>query len=429
MVSGTGGPDAPARPKATDPCMPLLTWIMLAALATVVGTTALSLANLRRYRWRTFFDTSDLPDTSDTPTGPHAAADSLVSICIPARDEQHNIETCVRSLLAQDWPRLEVLVYDDQSTDRTPAILSRLADQDERVKLVPTRPLPEGWNGKQHACWLMGQAASGSWLLFTDADVRFEPGCIRAAATEAEARNLALLSTFPRQIVKSLGEALLIPMIFFLLFSYLPMGRMRRTRDPSASAGCGQFLFVRADAYAASGGHAAFKDSMHDGIMMPRAMRRAGLATDLFDGTSLCSVRMYHGWTDTWRGFAKNAYEGLGSVALLAFLTLLHILAHILPWLVVIAAGLLIISGRDGDWPLGLADPRAALFAILAIVIAIAQRAVLVERFRHPMWLALAHPICVVLMTAVQWHSFVLHLMGRRAWRGRTQGRPGVAGG
>lgn len=410
----------PPPPPQSLP-MSILAWIMLGSLATVAFTGGLSILNLRRYRRRFAL-------AAPASTTPIEAP--LISVCIPARNEEANIEACIRSLLAQDWPNLEVLVYDDQSTDQTPAILARLAAADARVRRVPTHPLPDAWNGKQHACWRMSQSAVGPWMLFTDADVRFEPTCISIAIREATARadrHVALLSTFPRQIVGSPAEALLVPMIFFLLFSYLPMGRMRRTWDASASAGCGQFLLVRADAYAASQGHAAFKDSMHDGIKMPRAVRRAGFSTDLFDATDLCSVRMYRGLASTWRGFAKNAYEGLGSIALLAFITVLHALAHVLPWLVVATSTLLLATGRTGAWPMGLSDPRASLFALLAITFALAQRAVLAVAFRHPLWIVPAHPLGVTLMTAVQWHSLVLHLRGQRAWKGRVQNRAETA--
>ncbi|MCA9288575.1 MAG: glycosyltransferase [Phycisphaerales bacterium] len=404
--------------------MSVLAWIMLGAVLAVGGSAALSVANLRRYRRNAPASEPNeaVAASTQSPDAP------LVSVCVPARNEEANIGACVRSLLAQDMRAIEVVVYDDQSTDATPGILAGLAAEDPRVRLAQTSPLPGGWNGKQHACWRMSAAACGRWLLFTDADMRFEPACLRTALEQGAARGVGLLSTFPRQIVGSIGEALLVPMIFFLLFSYLPMGRMRRTRDPSASAGCGQFLLVRRDAYEAAGTHEAFKDSMHDGIMMPRAVRRAGFATDLFDATGLCSVRMYRGLGQTWRGFAKNAYEGLGSVGLLVFLTVLHVLGHVLPWLVVIGAGVLLVSGPTGAWPLGLGDPWAGLLALLAIAIAVAQRAMLAVAFRHPIWIAVVHPVGVAMMTLVQWHSFALHITGRRAWRGRVQGRASVAG-
>lgn len=390
-----------------------IAWILLGSLGVCVITLAMTVLNLSRFR-----RAPDAPAPEDAP---------LVSVCIPARDEEANIEACVRSLLASDWPSLEVLVYDDQSTDATPRILARLAREDARVKLTPTAALPPGWNGKQHACDRMGRSAGGRWLLFTDADVRFEPSAVRRAMSAAvsppprgaPAAPLGLVSTFPRQLTGSLGEALLIPMIFFILMSYLPMGRMRRSLSPGASAGCGQFLLVRRDAYLQAGGHASFKDSMHDGIKLPRAVRRAGFRTDLFDGTDLCSVRMYRGMVATWRGFAKNAFEGLGSVALLVFITALHLLGHVLPWAAAVAMIAITASPLDAC-PIGLDTTWPRIFGLGAVGLAIVQRSLLAARFRQPLVCVVLHPLGVLAMTAVQWHSLYLHLTGRRAWRGRT---------
>ena len=332
----------------------------------------------------------------------------LVSVCIPARDEEANIEACVRSLLASEHAAIEVLVYDDESTDRTPEILRSLMAEDDRVRTVPTVPLPAGWNGKQHGCHRMSEAARGAWLLFTDADVRFEPGAVGAGVAYAERAGVDLVSTFPRQIVRTLGELMTVPSIFFVLFSYLPFPRMRNTTDPAAAAGCGQFLFVRTPTYRAVGGHTVCFDSMHDGIKLPRAFRAAGHKTDLFDGTDLCAVRMYRGLGESWRGFAKNAYEGLGSVGLLVFLTVFHLVAHIGPWA---AMAWVILSG--------VRTPATPLL-IVAVVASASQRVMLARRFRHTILLAVLHPVTVAMMVAIQWHSFVKHLRGTRAWRGRS---------
>jgi hypothetical protein len=399
-----------------------MSWILLGACGVCLLTLTMTVLNLRRYR-----RAPDAPAPADAP---------LVSVCIPARNEEANIEACVRSLLGGDWPpqRLEVLVYDDQSTDATGRILANLAREDARVRLTPGAPLPPGWNGKQHACDRMGRAAGGEWLLFTDADVRFERDAVRrgmGAALAPAPRGspnapLGLVSTFPRQITRSFGETLLVPMIFFILMSYLPMRRMRRSLSPGASAGCGQFLLVRRDAYLAAGGHAAFKDSMHDGIKLPRAVRRSGFRTDLFDGTSLCSVRMYTGFAATWRGFAKNAFEGLGSVALLVFLTALHLVGHVLPWIAVVA--ILVIAGSPlQTCPVGFDTLWPQILAPVAVVLSVIQRALLARRFGQQRWCVALHPLGVLAMTAVQWHSLALHVTGRRAWRGRTLGAAGDA--
>ena len=338
-----------------------------------------------------------------------------VTVCVPARNEEDNIEACVRSILASDplgnGADIEVLVYDDGSTDRTTQILASLAEQDARVRACPTEPLPAGWNGKQHACWQMSRNARAPIMLFTDADVRFEPPAVGSALAAREALDAGMLSTFPRQITGTLSEKLVVPMIFFILFSYLPFVRMRTSMDPGTSAACGQFIMLTREAYDASGGHEAAGNSMHEGVKLPRRVCKAGHKTDLFDGTDLCSVRMYRGLGETWRGFAKNAYEGLGSPIVLVVFTLMHLLGHLVPPAVLIAAAL----GADiGRVPIALAGA--------AVVLALIERLILARRMRTSILGALLHPVGVLLMTIIQWHSLYLHVTGKRSWRGRTAG-------
>ena len=382
---------------------------MIGAVVICAGSLVMTLINLGYYCNARGGARGRAPAPRGGPSGVENTP--LVSVCIPARDEEANIEACVLAVLSSDWPALEVLVYDDQSTDATPRIIERLIEQDPRVRRAPTSALPPVWVGKQWACQQLGRAARGEWLVFTDADVRFEPTCVRAALDAARALDADLISTFPRQITATLAERLLVPMIHFILFSYLPMGQMRGSNSPSASAGCGQFLCVRRGAYESAGGHAAWRDSMHDGIRMPRAVRRAGFHSDLFDGTRHLSCRMYRGFVQTWRGFAKNAYEGLGSVGLLLFLTVLHVVGHVLPWIVL--PGAVLVESWRGP---------ILLLAAAAVVLALAQRLVLARRFEQDLIGAALHPLAVLMMTAVQWHSFALARLGRRAWKGRASG-------
>jgi len=378
-----------------------MTLLLTVALLSALLALLLGIANLARYRpppeWH------PQPDDANGP---------LISVCVPARNEAGNLDPCVRSLLAQQGVQLEVLVYDDQSDDETPRILHRLVTEDSRVRRVPTVALPEGWNGKQWGCDRMGRAARGEWLLFTDADVRFEAQCLVRTLAEAKRSAAACVSTFPRQVTGSLGEALLVPLIHFVLLSYLPIGRMRATLDPATSAGCGQFLFVQRDAWLAIGGHGAFPGSMHDGIKLPRALRRGGFRTDLFDGTELVRCRMYQGMSAVWRGFTKNAYEGLGSPVLLVLFTLLHLIGHVVPWVVVLWA---VVNG---------ATPWQWILALAAISAALLERALLARRFKQSWLSVLLHPVGMTLMTLVQWWSAWLHVSGRRTWRGRVATSP-----
>ncbi|XHC26868.1 MAG: glycosyltransferase [Phycisphaerales bacterium] len=351
-----------------------------------------------------------------------ARASLPLSVCIPARNEAANIEACVRSVLGGGVEELRVYVYDDQSEDETPSILKQLTAEEPRLRIVPTQPMPSGWCGKQHACWRLAQAAiagSGNdgWMLFIDADVRIAPNGLRrtlAHATECDRDGeLGLLSTFPRQVTRSVGEALLVTSIFFILLSYLPFGRMRRTLDPAASAACGQFMLVKQSCYTAFGGHESLKDSMHDGVKMPRLARRHGYRTDLFDGPDVASCRMYKGFGAAWRGFAKNAYEGLGSPVLLLILTMLHFVGHILPPVLFAASITISTTSESVPWIAVVASGGATLLGI-------GQRLVIATREQHTAKVAPLHALGVLIMTAVQWWSLYLHLTGRRSWRGRT---------
>jgi glycosyltransferase involved in cell wall biosynthesis len=347
-----------------------------------------------------------------------------VAVCIPARNERENIEACVRSVLASREVDVRAYVYDDESTDGTGEILARLAAEDTRVVVVPRRALPTGWNGKQHACFRMAEHGLAydpalEWFLFTDADVRFEPDAVARALGFAQRANAALVSTVPREVTGSVGEMLLIPLIHFVLMGYLPFGRMRATLDPAASAACGQFILVSRTAYRASGGHEGFRDSMHDGVKFPRAVRRAGLRTDLYDGTESVSCHMYRGFSQTWRGFAKNAFEGLGSLGLLIFITVWHVLGHLLPWVVIAAAATQMLTQSDASRE----RPQTALvLAVLAVASGLLYRVLLAARFRQS-WLNVPlHPISIAMLTAVQWWSLWLDRTGRRGWKGRVAG-------
>ena len=240
--------------------------ISLAAMAVLPGFI-LGWINLRRYR---VAPRSGVP----SPTS--------ITVCIPARNEEENIEACIRSALAagdvSGAPELRVLVYDDQSEDETPRILEGLCAEDHRVSTVPTREPPAGWNGKQHACERMGRAAETEWLLFTDADVRFAPDMLRRSMLAREKLDAELISTVPREITRTIGEMLLIPLINWVLLCYLPFGMMRRTLMPSASAAIGQVIICRRSAWEEAGGHAAFRDSRHDGVKMPVPSARPVIA-------------------------------------------------------------------------------------------------------------------------------------------------------
>lgn len=375
--------------------MTLLTFLAIAGAILAMIPAATLFRNLALYR----------PASTST-----AAARPAVSVLIPARDEEAAIEAAVTAALASRGVDVEVVVMDDHSEDRTADIVRKLATSDPRVRLESAPPLPAGWCGKQHACYALSRAAKHPLLAFIDADVRLAPDGLARAAAFLEQSGADLVSGVPRQVTGTFLEKLLIPLIHFVLLGFLPIGRMRASRNPAYGAGCGQFFLACRQAYDRAGGHPAIRASLHDGVTLPRAFRRAGLATDLFDATSDADCRMYRSNGQTWRGLAKNATEGMASPAAIVPWTILLFGGQILP------LALLLEMSAAGHWPM------AALVSCgIGVVALFGSRIALAKRFRQSWLSVVLHPLGVLLLLAIQWQALALKLLRRpAAWRGRV---------
>jgi hypothetical protein len=357
----------------------MLAWI---ALALSAGPLGLLLDNLRRYR---------------TP----AEADGLprLSVLIPARNEEANIGEAVACVLASRGVELELIVMDDGSTDATPRILASIGDR--RLRVATGTPLPSGWSGKQHACAGLARLAREKLLVFVDADVRLAPDALSRMAGFMQREDVALASGFPRQITRSWSEVLLLPLIYFLLLGFLPMARMRRSAAISLGAGCGQLFIARAEAYRAAGGHGAICASLHDGVTLPRAFRRAGYMTGLFDASRFAVCRMYADAGQVWEGLTKNATEGMAKPVALPVWTAILAGGGVLPFV------LMLLS------PSGVAG--AACGCVLL------ARLILAARFQQSVVSALLHPLGVAALLVLQWAALLRAAAGRPAtWRGRA---------
>jgi len=261
-----------------------------------------------------------------------------ISVLIPARNEATSIRAAVEAALNSRAVTLEVIVMDDDSVDATATIVRQLAAEDHRVRLEYAPPLPEGWCGKQPACATLARHASHSLLVFVYADVRLSPDGFARMAAFLRTSRADLISSVPHQETVTLGEKLLIPLIHFLLLGFLPLHRMRQSLHPIYGSGCGQLSMARRKAYMTSGGHAAIRTSLHDGITLPRAFRRAGFMTDLVEATDIAACRMYRSWPEVWSRLAKNAGEGLAAPATLVPATLLLLGGQVLPVICLLGA-------------------------------------------------------------------------------------------
>ncbi len=330
-----------------------------------------------------------------------------VSVLIPARDEEQSIEAAVESVLASTNVDLELLVLDDGSADRTAALVDAIHQRDPRVSVSPAPALPAGWNGKQHACAELGRLARFDDLCFLDADVRLAPEALEHLLAAMHEGGCDLVTGFPFEETATWLEQLLIPLIHFVLLSYLPLPGLRKLpRVPSLAAGCGQIMVVRREAYRVSGGHGAIRETMHDGILLPKLFREHGFATDLFDLTDLARCRMYRNAGEVWRGLGKNATEGMATPTRILPFTIMLFFGQVLPaaWCVTAA-----VTHAPLLWP------------CVAVLAGYVPRAIAMVRFRQSLFGAIFHPVGIAALLVLQWYSLARKMLGRQAvWKERV---------
>jgi Glycosyl transferase family 2 len=336
---------------------------------------------------------------------------TAVSVLIPARNEERVIGPSLASLLASRGVEIEIVVLDDASTDRTAEIVRSFAEKDARVRLRTSAPLPGGWNGKQHACYALAQAARSDVLCFLDADVRLAPEALASMNAFLLRSGSDLVSGFPRQETETPLECLLLPLIHFVLLSYLPLAGMRALPAPGFAAGCGQFLMVRRDAYRKSGGHSEIRATMHDGLLLPQLFRRHGLRTDIADLTYLATCRMYHNASEVWRGLAKNATEGMAAPARILPFTFVLFCGQVLPLLLAISVVITPASYSHGA--------RSLILAALAA--SFIPRLLSVWKYRQSLFSALLHPLGVTVLLLIQWYALLRKIAGQQVtWKERA---------
>ncbi len=227
------------------------------------------------------------------PTNPTSTSiPPSISILVPARNEAHCIEACLRSLLAQTYPQLEILVLNDNSTDNTAAIVQRIIDEPPatktgRLRLLEGQPLPVGWVGKNFACQQLAQQAQGDYLLFTDADTVHEPELTAAVLTCMQHFDVKLLTAQPEFVLGSFGERLILPLLNFTIMTLLPVALVRLRPEASLATGNGQLLCFHRTAYEAIGGHTSVKEKILEDVLLARAVKAAGYRMIFVDALEL----------------------------------------------------------------------------------------------------------------------------------------------
>ena len=336
-----------------------------------------------------------------------------VSVIVPARDERRNIARCAESILTSAYPALEVIVVDDHSADGTGDIARAIATRDDRLRVIESPPLPDGWFGKQWACAAGVMVSSGDLLCFTDADTEHSRELVTRAVNAMRSRQADLLSVAGVQELRGFWERVVQPQVFLQLTARYgnteSIARARRAEDVIAN---GQFLLVRRDAYEAVGGHAAVREKVAEDLALAQRFFRAGKRVAFTLGPTYLSTHMYASLAEIVRGWRKNMYAG-GQYALpqrIRFLLPIALLAvplSTLAPLVTLALSLLGVIGT-GWLPWSSFAVAATLFWWL----------VLYGIGKQPRWYAFTYPLGALILLYIAVGAII---RGERvSWKGRT---------
>jgi len=349
---------------------------------------------------------------------PAPTAAPLISICIPARNEENNIRNSVESALGQDYPNIEVIVLDDRSTDSTLTQLAEIAARDSRLVPINGTDLPAGWAGKPFALFQASAAARGEWLCFVDADTFLAPQAISSCYAKALETEADMFTTMNEQILGSFWEKVIMPLVMTALsVGFSP----RKVNDPTTrdAIANGQFIMIRRTVYDAIGGHEKVKDQIVEDKAISEQVKWNGHHLVVADGSQVIRTRMYTNLPSMWEGWTKNIYLGLRDHPSMLMLgafgaTLALIAALFLPIWPLLGINWYLNGGK---W-LAVAVTIEALIIWASVIYA---RARVARGMRISAWYALTTPLGAGIFAAMMLTSAWKVISGQGVtWRGRT---------
>ncbi|MDR2069173.1 MAG: glycosyltransferase family 2 protein [Spirochaetaceae bacterium] len=253
----------------------------------------------------------------------------LVSVLIPARNEEQNIERCLDTLRNQDYINYEILVIDDNSTDNTFGILQRIAREDPRVRIFSGKPLPEDWFGKPYAMHQLSGEARGEIFIFTDADTVHNPSSISWTVSNMQNSKVDFISGYTKQKLLTFGEAITVPLMYFLTTIVVPLFLNPYSRGSFFSAAIGQFIAVNREAFEKVGGYTTIRNKPVEDMYLARLFKRHGYQTIFLDLKEQIHCRMYTGYQAAVEGIGKNIFIFFGKNSVLLFFVAILVVVFI----------------------------------------------------------------------------------------------------
>ncbi|MGH7598348.1 MAG: glycosyltransferase, partial [bacterium] len=325
-----------------------------------------------------------------------------VSVLVPARNEENNIGACLDGLIQQDYSALEILVLNDDSTDKTAEIVQVFAVQDLRVKLFEGEPLPAGWLGKNWACHQLGEKATGEILIFTDADTRIAPQAVTHTVSWMQQLRLGMLSAFCHQLTETLPEKLAVPVVNMLVYSYLPLWLTYYSKSASLAAANGQWLAFTREGYRKIGGHRSVRDQVVEDVELSRLAKCSGEKILAVSAKDEVFSRMYNSAQQVWEGYSKNLFGLMRFKAAPFFIILMLLLMiHVVPYFLVFFK-------------------QVAALALAGVAMNVVIRLILAIKFAQPLLAGvLLHPVGIAYTILIGLNSYRWHKMRKIKWKGR----------
>ncbi|HEY6333483.1 MAG TPA: glycosyltransferase family 2 protein [Blastocatellia bacterium] len=373
-------------------------WIFWSIALVWLATLGYNLVCIKRAPWiprnrEIDFETTALRFTEDNAPS--------VSVLVPARNEAGRVlSTSISSMLGQDYPNYEVIAVDDRSTDKTGEVLAGIAATSPRLKVIRGKEPPEGWHGKPWALYQARQAASGDWILATDADVIFNRDAITQAVSVAVREAFDAVSIIPAISSKSTWMNIVMPVAGWSIMALYPYWRVNNPKSPVA-LGAGGFFLIKAIALGQAGGYSAIRGEIIDDLATARLLKGAGFRLNLSAGPTLLTTPMYSGLRELFHGFAKNAYAGSGgSPVKSVFFSLANLSFTVAPILTVVVWLIAAIFGSTA--------PTSILWSALAAWLAMTfSFAPVYRQARAPVYYALlafaGHLVMISILLSSTW--------------------------
>lgn len=321
-----------------------------------------------------------------------------ISILIPVRNEEKNIADLIENLQNLKSPNTEIIIYDDLSTDNTCQIIEKYINQNPNIKLIKGKELPEGWSGKNFACYNLAKNAHGKYYLFIDADVRLYDDIVPGVVAYLKKHNLGLLSIFPVQVLETFGEKISVPIMNYILLTLLPLILVHKSPFTAHSAANGQFMLFDADTYKRINPHEKFKNSHIEDINIARYYKKQNIKIACMTGDKRVQCRMYTSYQEALNGFAKNIFMFFGNQPVLAFMFWLLATVGFVP-VMFLSNSLLIIY--------------FSLLIIIQILYSILTK-------QNPVLNLLLFPLQLVFMLHVMLYSIIKKNKKDYQWKGRN---------